>query len=158
MNRGFESCPASSIEYLLAFAILQVMSRESIEVVRAAVDAFNRGDWEAGLEYAAPDFEFDFSRSISPVHGVFKLDQIRGFLDEFFGQWEAVRFELDEIADVGEQVVTTSTNYHRGRDGLEVKVRPSAVWTVRDGSIVRLCLYQEPQEALEAVGLTEYSG
>jgi hypothetical protein len=28
-------------------------------------------------------------------------------------------------------------------------------WTIRDGNIKRLCMYQERQEALEAVGLSE---
>ena len=89
------------------------------------------------------------------MRGVFKLDQVRGFLDEFFGVWEAVRLEADEFIEAGDQVVTPMTNVHRGRDGLEVKVRPCGIWTIRDGSIVRACLYQERQEALEAAGLSE---
>ena len=52
-------------------------------------------------------------------------------------------------------VATSTTNYHRGRDGIEITARPSCVWTIRDGSIVRHCIYQEWQEALEAVGLSE---
>ena len=49
----------------------------------------------------------------------------------------------------------SATNFHRGRDGIEVKVRPSYVWTIRNGRIVHWVLYQEWQEALEAVGLSE---
>jgi ketosteroid isomerase-like protein len=126
-----------------------------VEIVRAVIDAFNRGDWETALKDAAPDFEFDMSRAIGPVRGVFKLDQIRGFLDEFFGVWEAVRAEADEFIEAGDQVVTPMTNVHRGRDGLEVKVRPCGVWTIRDGVIERFTVYQERQDALEAVGLSE---
>jgi ketosteroid isomerase-like protein len=131
------------------------MSRENVETVRAVIDAFNRGDWEAGLKHMDSDFEFDFSRAVGPVRGVFKLDQIRAFLDEFFGLWETVRFEVDECIEAGEQVAMSFTNYHRGRDGIEVKVRPSSVCTIRDGRIVHVCVYQEWQEALEAVGLSE---
>jgi hypothetical protein len=29
------------------------------------------------------------------------------------------------------------------------------VWTIRDGSITRICFYQERQDAFEAVGLLE---
>ena len=97
------------------------MSQENVEIVRAVIDAFNRGDWEAALKHAAPDFEFDFSRAVGPVRGVFKLDQIRAFLDEFFGLWDAVRFEVDEFIEVGEQVAMSFNNYHRGRDGIEVR-------------------------------------
>ena len=131
------------------------MSQENVEIVRAAIDAFNRGDWEAGLKDTDPDFEFDFSRAVGPVQGVFKLGQIRGFLEEMFGQWEAVSMEIDEFREAGEQVATRFNNHHRGRDGIEVQVRPSIVWTFRDGSIVRACMYQEWQEAVEAVGLRE---
>jgi ketosteroid isomerase-like protein len=131
------------------------MPQENIAIVRAVIDAFNRRNWEAALEPLDPDFELDFSRAIGPVGGVFKLDQARAFLDEFFGLWEAVRFEVDEFIEAGDQVATSFTNYHRGRDGIELKVRPSGVWTFRDGRIVYGCFYQEWQEALEAVGLSE---
>jgi hypothetical protein len=47
------------------------------------------------------------------------------------------------------------TNVARGRDGIEVQARGVWVWTIRDGSIVRACLYQELQDALEAAGLRE---
>ena len=45
------------------------------------------------------------------------------------------------------------TNVARGRDGIEVQARGIWVWTIRDGSIVRACLFQDRQEALEAAGL-----
>jgi ketosteroid isomerase-like protein len=131
------------------------MSQESVEVMRAFTDAFNRGDWEAALKHMDSDFEFDASRAIGPVRGVFKLDQARAVMDEFFGLWEAVRVEVDKLVEAGEQVAISSTNYHRGRDGIELKVRPSVVWTIRNGRIVHGCFYQEWEEALEAVGLSE---
>ncbi len=133
------------------------MSKANVEIVRAFIAAFNRGDWEGALEYLSPDFELDFSRAVGPVHGVFKRDQVRAFLDEFFGQWESVRFEIDELIDAGDQVVARFDNTHRGRDGIEVKVRPSGVWTFRDGSMVRGCVYQELEEAKAAAGLTDKS-
>jgi ketosteroid isomerase-like protein len=44
---------------------------------------------------------------------------------------------------------------NRGRDGIEVQSRGIVVWTVREGLIVRFCLYQDRREALEAAGLSE---
>ena len=131
------------------------MSQENVEIVRAFIDALNQRDWDAALKDAHPDFEFDFSRAVGPVRGVFKLDQMRPFMDEFFGLWETIRFEIDEFVEAGELVAISSLNYHRGRDGIEMTVRPSAVWTIRDGRIVHGCFYQEWPEALEAVGLSE---
>jgi ketosteroid isomerase-like protein len=131
------------------------MSQENVEVVRAGLEAWNQRDWEAVLEHMDPDFELDFSRAVGPLVGVFKRDQIRAFWDEIFGMWEAVRFEVDEIVDAGEQVATLSTDHYRGRDGIELTIRPCFVWTIRNGRIVHGCFYQEWQEALEAVGLSE---
>ena len=131
------------------------MSQENVEIVRAVIDAFNQGDLEAALKHTDSDFEFDGSRAIGPVRGVFKLDQIRAFYDEFFGLWEAVRFEIDECIESGEQVAMSLTNTHRGRDGIELTVHPCWVWTFRDGRIVHGCFYQEWPEALDAVGLSE---
>ena len=131
------------------------MSQENVEIVRAVVDALNRGDLEAVLKHMDSDFEYDTSRAIGPVRGVFKRDQIRAFYDEFFGLWESVRFEIDKCIEAGDQVAVSSINTHRGRDGIELTVRPSNVLTIRDGLIVHGWLYQEWHEALEAVGLSE---
>jgi ketosteroid isomerase-like protein len=42
-----------------------------------------------------------------------------------------------------------------GRDGIEVQARTAWIWTLRDGMIVRVCLFQDKQEALRAAGLSE---
>jgi hypothetical protein len=33
--------------------------------------------------------------------------------------------------------------------------RPTLVWTIREGAIERISMYQEREDALEAVGLSE---
>jgi hypothetical protein len=50
-------------------------------------------------------------------------------------------------------VVTPFTNHLLGRDGIELQARGIWLWTIRAGVVVRLCLYQERKEALEAAGL-----
>jgi ketosteroid isomerase-like protein len=123
--------------------------------VRASVDAYHRGDFNAAMKDAAPDFEFDFSRAVGPLHGVFRLDQMRRVWDEVREPWESVRIELDELIEAGDRVVVTQTGFMRGRDGIEVQARITQVWTIRNRAIVRVCLYQEKREALEAAGLRE---
>jgi ketosteroid isomerase-like protein len=134
------------------------MSDENVEVVRAAIDAYNRGDWDAMLKDAAPDCEFDFSRAMGPRRGVHSLAQVRALLENFggfFETFESVRVEVDEFIDAGEHVVVPVTLHARGREGIEVKARPTGVWTIRDGVVVRVCLYQDLEDALEAAGLRE---
>jgi hypothetical protein len=42
-----------------------------------------------------------------------------------------------------------------GRDGIVVQARNAWTFTIRDGMIVRTCMYQDKQEALKAVGLAD---
>ncbi len=128
------------------------MSQENIEIVRSALDAYNRGDLEAAMKYAAPDCELDWSRSIGPQRGEYRSISYRSSITETF---ESVRTEAEELIDAGEHVITPLIGYVRGRDGIEVTARFSYLWTFREGTIVRVTLYQERQEALEAAGLSE---
>jgi ketosteroid isomerase-like protein len=131
------------------------MSQENVEIVKTAIDAINRGDWDAAFKDAAPGFELDFSRALGPYRGVYRLDQARRFAADFTATFESVRFEAEQLIDAGEHVVFLGTLYYRGRDGIETTVSGKQVWTIRDGAVERFVMYQERHEALEAAGLTE---
>ena len=131
------------------------MSEENVEIVRASIDAFNRGDTEAAFENVSPDFEYDQTRAVGIDRGVFNLDGFQDLLGTFTESWESFTIGADELIDGGEHVVMPFTNVAQGRDGIEVQARGVWVWTIRDSTIVRAALYQELQEALEAVGLSQ---
>ena len=86
---------------------------------------------------------------------IYDLDQFRRLFDEFVDTWESFQLGPEEFLDAGNDVVVPFTNRVRGRDGIELQARGTFVWTIRDGAIVRACLYQERAEALEAAGLSE---
>ena len=131
------------------------MSRENVEVVKGIVDAFNRQDWDAGFRYAAPGAEMDFSRALGPYRGIYALDQIQPFITDFAATFESIRLEVDRLIEAGEHVVLLGTIHFRGRDGIEATASAIQSWTVRDGAIERMVMYQDRQDALEAVGLSE---
>jgi ketosteroid isomerase-like protein len=131
------------------------MSQENVEIVRAAIDAYNRGDIDAAFKDVAPDFEYDQTRAVGMDRGMFNLEEFQSLLATFTDSWESFRIGVDELIDAGEDVVMPFTNVARGREGIEVQARGIWVWTIRDGSVVRACLFQERQEALEAAGLSE---
>jgi ketosteroid isomerase-like protein len=131
------------------------MSQENVEIVKAWYDAFNREDWDAMIKDAAPGLEVDFSRSDGPLAGVFGLDQIRRLVEEFSEIWESARLEPHEFIEAGDLVVVPGTQHVTGRGGIEVAARGAFVWTVRNGAIERMVMYQSRQDALEAVGLSE---
>jgi hypothetical protein len=53
------------------------MSQKNVEIVKTAIEAINREDWDAAFQGAAPGFELDFSRALGPYRGVYRLDQIQ---------------------------------------------------------------------------------
>jgi len=129
------------------------VSHENVEIVRAAIEAFNRREWDAAFKDAAPGFEVDLSRAVGPVHGVFTLDQSQGLLRDFAESWESLRIEPHEFIDAGDHVVVPWTLEGRGRAGIEVVTRVTWVWTIRDRALQRVCVYQERDEAFEAAGV-----
>jgi ketosteroid isomerase-like protein len=131
------------------------MSQENVEVVNANIDAFNREDWDVFFKDAAPGFELDLSRAVGPWRGVFGLDQSRRVVVEFRETWESARLEPHEFIEAGDLVVVPLTMHGKGREGIEITASTTWVWTIRDGAIGRVSMYQERQEALEAAGLSE---
>ena len=131
------------------------MSEENVEIVRAWIEAFNRGDWDAAVSNAAPDFELDMSGAIGPLRGVYGLHQSRALFNDVLETWESSRIEADELIESGDHVVVPWTFFVRGRDGIEAQARTTWLFTIRDGAIGRVCMYQERQDALKAAGLSE---
>jgi ketosteroid isomerase-like protein len=80
-----------------------------------------------------------------------------GFLEaveQFAGGFEDFRVFIDEIFDRGDQVIIYNRTVGRGRgSGATFEGRGAAVWTLRNGSIVRVEWFGTPGEALKAVGL-----
>ena len=128
-----------------------------MEIVKAQIDAYNREDSDAFVKDAAPGFELDFSRAVGPWRGVFGLDQARRVVLEMRETWESARLEPHEFIEAGDLVVVPGTQHVKGRDGIEVVVRGTNVFTIRNGAIERVTMYQERQDALEDLGLSEQS-
>jgi ketosteroid isomerase-like protein len=131
------------------------MSQENVEIVRAGIDAYNRRDLDALLEHAAPDFVFDLSRAVGPQRGLYDLDQFRAWACDMWATFEEHRLEAHEFIEAGDHVVVPITAHARGRDGIEAGADTASVYTLRDGAVTRISIYQGRQEALDTVGLPE---
>jgi ketosteroid isomerase-like protein len=132
------------------------MSEENVEAVQRNIEAWNRRDLTAGLASFHPDAEIDWSRSRGPLKGVYRGDgEHEVFWDEFWATFEDVQLETHNLIDAGSEVVFANTAHIRGREGIEVSARSTQVFTVENGRITRLRLFQERAEADEAAGLSE---
>ena len=67
-----------------------------------------------------------------------------------------VRFEIERYIDAGDDVVVIAKQFGRGSSsGVETETRQGYVWTVAEGKATRFRWFNDPSEALEAVGLSE---
>jgi ketosteroid isomerase-like protein len=130
------------------------MSRANVEVVREALDAYTRRDLDALRALSDPDLELDWSASRGWLAGVYRgLDEALRFYAGYFEAFDEIVIEPDRFIEAGDSVVVPNVARQRGRDGIEVSARSTLVFTVRNRRLTRICLYQETEQALEAVGL-----
>jgi ketosteroid isomerase-like protein len=132
------------------------MSQENVDVVRESIDAYSRRDVEALRALHHPDLVLDWSASRGSLAGVYLgLEEAFRFYAEYYETFEATVVHPERFIDTGEHVVVPNVVHQRGRDGIEVSARSTLLYTVHDLQVTRVCLYQEEDEALKAVGLTE---
>jgi ketosteroid isomerase-like protein len=127
---------------------------ENADLVKASFDAWNGRDLEALRALYDPEVELDWSASRGVEAGTYRgIDAVLRLYKIALDAWEETVFEPDCFMDAGEWVVVPYVARQRGRDGIVVSARSTVVFTVRNHRVSRLCLYQEKQEALKALGL-----
>ena len=135
------------------------MSQENVELVRAAIDAFNRRDLRALAELSHPDLEF-----VSVLTGVDAGGATyRGseawasyfeVMDETWEEWQVGDFRLFDAGD--DRVAGLARVVGKGKhSGVPVDRVVGFAYRIRDGRVWRMRAYPDPNDALEAVGLRE---
>jgi ketosteroid isomerase-like protein len=135
----------------------QAMSQENVEVVRATVDSYAKGDRDAYLGFFAEDVEVrpDVSRfpEAKPFRG---REEFRRFLADIDQGWEGGGTAvLSEIFPVGDRVVARADWGGRGRaSGVDLRSSLTSLYTFQDGQIIKIEYFFDHAKALEAVGLS----
>ena len=131
------------------------MSQETIDRLRANLEAFNRTG-ELDVEDLDPSFELHQASSIIDTAGVFRgREALRDALRELQEAFEGLSFEGERFVEApsGEIVVVIHVRGRGRGSGMEIDNRIAHVWTYREGKAVRLVVYEDPTEALEALGI-----
>jgi ketosteroid isomerase-like protein len=132
------------------------MSQENVEIVRSHLEAWNRRDKAAYVASFRSDAEIDWSRARALFRGFYRgREEQKAFWDEFWSTFEDSQLEIHSMTEAGSEVVVWNTGHMWGREGIEVTARSALVFTVENGEITRLRLFQERAEALGAAGLSE---
>jgi ketosteroid isomerase-like protein len=130
------------------------MSQENVEFLRQGYEALERGDMEAftalSRERLGPEFDF---------HHVWDGRVFKGFegtqewVSDTRETWKNYRQELEEIVDLGENVVVVlRVSARGGGSGVPVAQELAVVWTFEDERPVRARSFTSRAEALEAAG------
>ena len=131
------------------------MSEENVEIVRRWWAGFNE-DGMPPLSLCDDEIEIrnppDF-----PVRGLFRGHEgVRSWRDQVFDIFDKARVEPEDIVDVhgdGETVLMLlRASGTASYTGIEVDVEWAAIWTIRDGKVLRAQGYLDRAEALEAAG------
>ncbi len=131
------------------------MSQETVELVRTVLGGWARGDFRAGSDLLAADFEWK-QRPDAVEPGSHRGASVGTALRQVFGVWENYRIEAEEYIDAGDRIVVVGRGRGTARgSGLELDQSLFFLWTARNGKLASVELFRDRGDALEAVGLSE---
>jgi ketosteroid isomerase-like protein len=132
------------------------MSQENVEVLRSGYEAWNRGDRDAAFESLEPEFELQLPEGGMNVGKFQGREGATKLFEDYLEVFDFFQMEPEQFFKAGDRIVVFVRTPARGKgSGVEVEFRPAHVWTMRAGKALRLEVFPERQEALEAVGLSE---
>jgi ketosteroid isomerase-like protein len=133
------------------------MSQENVEIVGRVLQRYGNQDIEGMLRDVHAEVEIDYSDSHAPDASVYHgHEACRAFVRGRYEDFEQRSFNATEMIDAPpNSVIAVGRMRGRGRASrAAVQADSVTLWTLRDGQVSRIKLYQTRAEALEAVGLT----
>ena len=139
------------------------MSRENIELVRrlyaelagegATQEFVQRLTDDALSRFLDPGIEWvAVPHSLLAVDSYRGFDGVRRFWGEFLSTWESYKVEPLEFYDAGDQVAVVVHIVGRTHE-LAIDETRSSLLTIRDGRVVRVESFADPDGARQAAGL-----
>jgi ketosteroid isomerase-like protein len=130
------------------------MSEANVEIVRRGMEHF--------AETGEPPWYAIHTEVEVRDHDTMDQGEYRGhagyrrWLEDWAAAWSEFSMDPEEFIDVGERVVVVFLMKATGvSSGVEVERQDAMVFTLRDGTVVRLDYYNNRTEAFKAVGLAE---
>ena len=136
------------------------MSQENVEIVRRVYDAAARRDDIAPFEVYAEDIVWDLSHTrraaLNPKTVYHGHEGVRENWRDALSVFGAVDFDVEELIDAGDRVLAVIREREVGRaSGAPVETTHLAVWTLAEGKVTKLQVFDDRHQALEAAGLSE---
>jgi ketosteroid isomerase-like protein len=134
------------------------MSEENVEILKAAYEAFARGGLDRFMEHFVDEVDYRAVEGAPDDHGpINSKDALRAYVQDWQDTFDDFTSEPVELIDAGEEnvIAVTRISGHAKLSGIETDLTYAALYTFRDGKIVRGREYWTRDEALEAAGLSE---
>jgi ketosteroid isomerase-like protein len=137
------------------------MTEKDIELARQAFDAFARRDVETVVAMSDPNVEFfaatgELAGEEGPhweKGAYWGHEGVRRYFDDVGRLWAELNVAPEEFEVVGEHLLVQGRVRGQRHDGSLLVTPAQWVWKVRDGKIAYWAVYQDLDEAREAVGL-----
>jgi ketosteroid isomerase-like protein len=133
----------------------EAKSDDSVEVVRRAWEAWERGDMQAVFDFYDPAVEWDMSESQVPDMGVYQGHEgVRKFFREWMAPFHDYYAHAEEFKLGSEGVLVRMRQGGRGKhSGVDVEMPPLwQLYRLRAGRAVRVEIYRDEDRALQAAG------
>jgi ketosteroid isomerase-like protein len=136
------------------------MSEENVEIVQEVMRLFGRAaegkPTPELLDLMAPDVVLDMTRRVFNPDTYVGHDGLRRLGEDVSEVWAEFKIEPERFIGVGDRVIVIERRRGRGvGSDVEVDMRSGVIWTIRDGKVSRMETDLDPDEALEAAGLSE---
>ena len=130
-------------------------SPENLEVVRQLAAAVRRRDLPQLLKLTDPQVEWRSFLAALAEGGEYRgHDGIRKYLSDLDDAFETFRTDIDDLLGVGDLVIGVGHIRFCGKEsGVETEAPVGWVFKLRDGKLLRVRAFREPEKALDEVGL-----
>jgi ketosteroid isomerase-like protein len=119
------------------------------DVLRDAYDALGRRDFEVLSGLADADFEMDLTDRVLNPATYRGAEGLARFLQEVDELWASMDLTVEQVLERDDEALAILRVKLQGRgSGVQLNDRIAQWWTLRDGKLVGMRLYQDADAAL----------
>ena len=135
------------------------MSHDNVETVRRVAEAFNHRDVAGVVEELDPEVEWHpaMQALVGGNATVYRGPEgVREMMRDFYDTFADIQLEVLEAREAGDRVVLIGHLHVRGKvSGVDADSPAAYVVSLSNGKVIRVRTYLDPNEALDAAGLSE---